>query len=70
MPNGKKDYMAQAVYLAQLQANKGNCQCNTCKILRKATEQMTADFLQDKPMPGAGTPEGITPLTPPEAEEG
>jgi hypothetical protein len=47
MPNGK-DTMAQAVYLAQLQACKGKCQCNVCKILRRAADQMTADFLNPK----------------------
>ena len=44
MPNGR-DTMAQAVYLAQLQACKGKCQCNVCQILRKAADQMSEDFL-------------------------
>lgn len=45
MPNGKSDIMAQAVYLAQLEAAKGNCKCATCRILRKATRAMTEQFL-------------------------
>jgi len=46
---GQRDIMAQAVYLAQLQAAKGNCKCNVCAILRKATDNMTADFLGANP---------------------
>lgn len=45
MPSGKNDIMAQAVYLAQLEAAKGNCKCATCQILRKATRAMTEQFL-------------------------
>jgi len=45
MPNGKGDIMAQAVYLAQLEAARGNCKCKTCRILRKATKMMTEQFL-------------------------
>ena len=45
MPNGKSDIMAQAVYLAQLEAAKGSCKCATCRILRKATKAMTEQFL-------------------------
>lgn len=45
MPNGKSDIMAQAVYLAQLEAARGNCKCATCRILRKATKSMTEQFL-------------------------
>jgi len=45
MPNGKSDIMAQAVYLAQLEAAKNSCKCATCRILRKATKAMTEQFL-------------------------
>ena len=45
MPNGKSDIMAQAVYLAQLEAAKNSCKCQTCRILRKATRAMTEQFL-------------------------
>ena len=48
MPNGK-DTMAQAVYLAQLQACKGSCKCNVCQILRKAADRMSEDFLNPTP---------------------
>lgn len=54
MPNGKSDIMAQAVYLAQLEAAKGNCKCATCRILRKATRAMTEQFLGP---PGPNPPE-------------
>lgn len=47
-----KDTMAQAVYLAQLEAVRGNCKCNACKILRKASRMMTQEFLN---------PQGIVP---------
>lgn len=54
MVMGQKDVMAQAVYLAQLEAAKGKCKCRTCEILRRATSRMTADFLQEPPAsPGA-----------------
>ncbi len=43
---GSSDIMAQAVFLAQLEAAKGGCKCNTCRILRRASTMMTAQFLQ------------------------
>lgn len=45
MPNGRSDIMAQAVYLAQLEAARGQCKCRTCLILRKANRAMTDQFL-------------------------
>ncbi len=45
MPNGRSDIMAQAVYLAQLEAARGQCKCRTCQILRKANKAMTDQFL-------------------------
>ena len=42
---GNQDTMAQAVFLAQLEAAKGTCKCNTCRILRRASTMMTAQFL-------------------------
>ena len=45
MPNGR-DAIAQGVYLAQLEAVRGNCKCNTCRILRKASRMMTREFLK------------------------
>ena len=44
MPDGK-DGIAQAFYLAQLQACKGSCQCNVCKLLRNAADLQTATLL-------------------------
>ena len=41
--------LAQAIYLAQLSAVKGNCQCNTCKIMRRASDTMIARFVNRKP---------------------
>ena len=48
MPDGKSQN-AQAVYLAQLQACKGNCQCNSCQLLRKAADAMTEETLNPAP---------------------
>lgn len=45
MTMGRSDIMAQAVYLAQLESAKGDCQCRTCQILRKASQAMTDQFL-------------------------
>jgi len=47
--------MAQAVYLAQLEAAKGSCKCATCRILRKATKAMTEQFLGGS----EGNPAGV-----------
>ena len=54
MPNGKSKY-AQAVYLAQLQACKGSCKCQSCQLLRKAADAMTEETLNPTP----GNPGGI-----------
>ena len=59
MPNGR-DTMAQAVYLAQLEAARGDCKCNTCRILRKASRAMTQAFLN---------PQGVNPSGVKEATE-
>ncbi len=53
----RKEIMAQAVYLAQIEAAKGACQCKVCQILRKANDAMTEEFLE--------TPESIVPPAPP-----
>jgi len=42
-----QDIMAQAVFLAQLEACRGKCTCNPCRILRKASAAMSAQFLQE-----------------------
>lgn len=52
MPNGK-DQIAQAFYLAQLQACKGNCKCNVCKLLRRAADLQMQSMLNPQ---GAKTP--------------
>jgi len=44
MPDGK-DGIAQAFYLAQLQACKGSCKCNVCKLLRRAADLQTEALL-------------------------
>ncbi len=46
MSKDESNVMAQAVFLAQLEAAKSKCDCRTCQILRKATEAMTAQFMQ------------------------
>lgn len=67
----QQDIMAQAVWLAQLEAAKNNCQCRTCQILRKAATAMTDVFLA---VPGgkAATDTGDLPgpLPSERAEEG
>ncbi len=55
--DGRNDTMAQAVFLAQLQAAKNNCQCSTCKILRRASDMMTASFLKPQATPQGGSGE-------------
>ena len=69
MVSGQRDIMAQAVYLAQLEAARGTCKCRTCQILRKANKAMTDQFLGkvsenpgDNPLAALGT------LTPGEEE--
>ncbi|MBA7694494.1 hypothetical protein ES703_103105 [subsurface metagenome] len=44
MPNGRTK-VAQAFYLAQLQACKGKCQCNVCKLLRQASDDQVTELL-------------------------
>ncbi len=51
---GNQDTMAQAVFLAQLEAARGKCVCNTCKILRRASTMMTAQFLGEPKSVSAG----------------
>ncbi len=48
-----QDTMAQAVFLAQLEAAKSTCKCNTCRILRRASTMMTAQFLGEPKAEGA-----------------
>ena len=45
MPDARNDIMAQAVFLAQLEAAKGKCNCKACAILRRSSDMMTASFL-------------------------
>lgn len=54
MEPGKQDIMAQGYFLAQLEAAKGKCACKVCAILRRASDQMTAQFLA--PAPAAQLP--------------
>lgn len=41
--------IAQAFYIAQLQACKGNCKCRTCEILRKSADLMSEEVLSSNP---------------------
>ncbi len=41
-----RQQMATAVYLAQLEANKGECKCKVCQILRKGNDQTVEAFLE------------------------
>lgn len=58
MPNGKSQY-AQSIYLAQLQACKGKCQCNPCKLLRKAADAMTEETLNPTPEGSGGVSDAM-----------
>jgi len=53
MPANKQQ-VAQCYYLAQLQAVKSGCECNACKLLRKATDAMTEEVLNPEEAPKAG----------------
>jgi hypothetical protein len=55
MNTGRNELMAQAVYLAQLEAQKGTCKCKTCQILRQASNAMVNQFL-GKPNPVSPNP--------------
>ena len=61
MPNGKSRY-AQAVYLAQLQACKGGCKCNSCELLRKAADAMTEETLNPTPGNTMGVEDAMSTL--------
>ncbi len=63
MTMGRSDIMAQAVYLAQLESAKGDCQCRTCQILRKGSQAMTDQFLAGNPT-NPGSKSEIIDLTP------
>ena len=51
MANEKDSKVAQGIYLAQLEAAKSGCTCKTCQILRKCSDDMTAQFLQPETAP-------------------
>jgi len=42
------DRMAQGFYLAQLQACKGSCKCNVCKLLRQSADDMAESMLEGR----------------------
>jgi len=58
MVSPRKDIMAQAVYLAQLEAAKAKCKCATCRILRKVSGVMTEQFLAGDPAAATAAPPG------------
>lgn len=71
MPNGDSN-LAQAIYLAQLYAARGECDCKACQLMRGVTEAMMAQMLRSSPIrpspqkkgkpviPGAaGSPGGV-----------
>jgi hypothetical protein len=39
VPDGDKEF-AQYIYLANMYAQKGECKCDACQLLRKSTEGM------------------------------
>lgn len=48
MPDGD-DGLAKSVYLAQMFAQRGTCQCEACQLLRKATDGMISQVLGGAP---------------------
>ncbi len=65
MTTGRSDIMAQAVYLAQLEAARGQCKCRTCQILRKANKAMVDQFLAPNPANPPGGQSGTDVLAQP-----
>jgi len=45
---GEAPESSQAFFAALLQANRGSCDCKTCKILRKMGDDMSSDFLEEE----------------------
>ena len=45
VPNSGQQQGAQMIYLAQLNAAKGNCKCAACQLLRKGNDLMTQQAL-------------------------
>jgi hypothetical protein len=56
MPDGDTG-LAQAIYLANMFAQRGSCQCKACQLLRQSTDGMISQVLgkgsTDNPIPGA-----------------
>jgi hypothetical protein len=44
MPNGDQG-LAQAIYLANMFAQRGTCQCTACQLLRQSTDGMIKQVL-------------------------
>ena len=44
MPDGDTN-LAQSIYLANMFAQRGTCQCTACKLLRQATDGMISQVL-------------------------
>ena len=54
MPEVPKDLMggekiSRAFFAALLAAQKGNCECDTCKILKSIGDDLTKEFTGEKP---------------------
>jgi len=67
--NGKNDVMAQAVYLAQIEAAKGACKCKVCQLMRKGSSAMVTQFLGKTPAAAAAPGIGEADLLNPGEEE-
>ncbi|MBA7570881.1 hypothetical protein ES708_12637 [subsurface metagenome] len=59
MPNGK-DAVAQSFYLAQLQACKGKCKCNVCRLLRRAADLQVQSMLNPQGAKAPGSEEVLS----------
>lgn len=55
MPN--REEAAKFIYLAQLSAQKGTCQCEACRLLRKCNDAVIDQELNPRPAAAAGATE-------------
>ena len=52
MPDGDQG-LAQSIYLANMYAQRGECKCTACRLLRQATDGMISQVLKT-PSPAQG----------------
>lgn len=62
MGNDQRGIVAQAVYMAQIEAAKGECDCKVCQLMRQVNEAMTQTVLAGNPLESLMVPSN--PLNP------